>query len=212
MGFLETQCARRPHVVAIVSMLFATSVSSACLDSVFAPVSDAVDGQATDATVDMRPNDDPDVQPTDAGDLVEEPVDAVADSIGPDVADLSDAADLTDLSDVADVVDEDAGPTPVGPARYVEGRIHSPLNDSVVANLRDIARMDTGRNSAVFMKVGDSISIDTNFLTCLASGDIDLTGHTELQDALTHFRTGDAAGTTPFDRGSEATLGGRTAS
>lgn len=133
----------------------------------------------------------------DASDVLEDPGrdrDAGAADLGADL--LSDA---------------DAGADPYGPARYRAGRVQSPLTPFVADNLRAIAARGAG-NPDVFSKVGDSITVDRNFFTCLASASVSFTGYEHLAGTHAYFRGGDAGGSTPFDRASLAALGGRTAS
>ncbi len=96
-------------------------------------------------------------------------------------------------------------------ARYPVGQVHSPITTFVVDRLADIRNTSSGLQDDVFMKVGDSISVTTSYLHCLADEDTDLSAHLALQNAHAYFRGGDAAGATPFDRKSVATKGGQTA-
>jgi hypothetical protein len=56
----------------------------------------------------------------------------------------------------------------------------------------------------VFMKTGASSTVSHNTLFCFADGPVELGEHDELQPTLDFYLGGDAAGTTPFDRQSEA--------
>ncbi len=118
----------------------------------------------------------------------------------------------------ADAGAPDAGPpsTPdagaPGPVLYPVGLRHSPLTASVAANLRAIAARDATRRDDVFSKVGDSNTVNPNFLSCFAGANVDLDTHGELQPALAHFRAGDAGTTTPFNRVSLSAVVGWSAS
>ncbi|MCA9297884.1 MAG: SGNH/GDSL hydrolase family protein, partial [Phycisphaerales bacterium] len=124
--------------------------------------------------------------------------------------------DVGDIDAAAPGIDGDADSDPdpatfvEGPARYAADRLHSPITPFVAAHLSEIASTGAWQDD-VFMKVGDSITVDANFLNCLGSGAVDLTGREELGDTLAYFRAGDAAGSTPFDRDTEAARIGRTA-
>jgi hypothetical protein len=188
------------------------------------------DGAGEDAAMD--PGDDRATDPTDAaidesdaasardvgrGDAV---ADARTDGGGRD-ADAGAADALEDPGRDSDAgatdlggdtpADADAGAEPYGPARYGAGRVQSPLTPFVADNLRAIAARGTG-NPDIFSKIGDSITVDRNFFTCLASASVAFPGYEHLADTHAYFRGGDAGGSTPFDRASLAALGGRTAS
>jgi len=130
------------------------------------------------------------------------------DSIETDTApaDTIDAVDTDTVSiDAIDVQESIAAP-----ARYPEGRIHSPITPFVVDHLKAITTSNASLQNNVFMKVGDSITVDQRFLTCLAD-EVSLP-NADLTAAASYFREGNAAGATPFDRDSLAALGGRSAS
>jgi len=63
----------------------------------------------------------------------------------------------------------------------------------------------------VFAKVGDSITALPDFATCFDSGPYDLGAHGALADPLAYYLRGNADGTSPFARTSEAATGGWTA-
>lgn len=92
--------------------------------------------------------------------------------------------------------------------RYPSGRTQSPLTPEVAAHLQSIAALGPSKNGAVFSKIGDSNTVNTNYLGCFSGTGVDLGAHTALQPALTHFLGGMVGGTTPFDRTSlSATVG-----
>lgn len=109
------------------------------------------------------------------------------------------------------------GSVPSGPTRYPVGKVTSPVNEHVVTRLLAIAAQSPSRNPAVFIKVGDSHTVSKNLMYCFAGPTqpgykLDLAGHDALLPSIQHFRKGDAAGTTPFDRASVAAVVGKTAS
>ena len=112
----------------------------------------------------------------------------------------------------ADTAEPDAPePSAHQHTRYLADAVHSPLTPYVAANLRAIAA-SAARQDDVFMKVGASSTVNTNTLTCFASpGEVELDGRDALQATIDHFVMGDAAGSTPFDRATEAALSGRSA-
>jgi len=95
--------------------------------------------------------------------------------------------------------------------------VTSPVNEHVAARLAAIASQNANRKGTVFIKVGDSHTVSKNLMYCFAgpsqpSYKLDLAGHDALLPGIQHFRKGDAAGTTPFDRASLAAVVGKTAS
>ncbi len=122
-----------------------------------------------------------------------------------DVDDDSRAAD--DDSGAAD--DDDSAP--YGPVLYPGGDVHSPVTAFVADTLRQVAAGDPDAADDVFIKVGDSHTESAAALFCFAGDEVDLDGHAGLQPTLDHFLGGDAAGTTPFDRVSEAAAVGMSA-
>ncbi len=110
----------------------------------------------------------------------------------------------------------DAGaPTPdAGPSvlLYPLDRKHSPLTAEVVTSLQRIAARSTTRRANVFSKVGDSNTVNPNYLSCFAGTQVDLAGRTALEPALTFFRGGLVGTTTSFDRVSLAATVGWSAS
>ena len=92
--------------------------------------------------------------------------------------------------------------------RYPSGRTQSPLTDEVTAHLQSIAALSPSKDEAFFSKIGDSNTVNTNYLGCYAGTQVDLGGRTALQPAWQHFLTGMVGGTTPYNRTSlSATVG-----
>lgn len=98
------------------------------------------------------------------------------------------------------------------PARYPDDALQSPLTEYVVEGLRAIGEGGSGQQADVFMKVGDSMTVDGNALFCFADDYVDLGEYSDLQTTLDFFLGGDAAGSTPFDRESRAAEEGMSAS
>jgi hypothetical protein len=113
----------------------------------------------------------------------------------------------------------DAGLPPAGRRlRYPHDAVLSPIDEST-ANawhaLRDGGAGD-GLRDDVFMKVGASGTVSTLLLYCFAANPsypyrVDLAGRDDLSATIAHFRAGNAAGRTPFDRASLAAEVGRSA-
>ncbi len=114
---------------------------------------------------------------------------------------------------VADLGGEDAGPPDAGmpdaglppePTRYPADARHSPLSPYVAAELARIRTNDPTLREDVLAKVGDSITVSTGFLHCLAGSRVNLGGRDALAGTVAHFGAGDAAGTSPYTRTSLA--------
>jgi len=91
---------------------------------------------------------------------------------------------------------------------YPVGPLHSPLTPAVASSLRTVAARGPSLHDDVFAKVGDSNTVNTNYLACFAGSNVDLDGRAALQPALDAFKGGAAGSTTPFDRVSlAATVG-----
>jgi hypothetical protein len=95
------------------------------------------------------------------------------------------------------------------PARYPGRRTHSPITPYVADRMREITLLGPDKLGDVFMKTGASSTVSRNTLFCFAEGPVDLGEHQHLDPTLQFFLGGDAAGTTPFDRESEAARVGR---
>ena len=105
--------------------------------------------------------------------------------------------------------DPDQGP-PEGPVMYPTGVVHSPITSFVADNLGRIAELGPDLQDDVFMKVGASSTTSTNYLHCFAGDHVDLDGRDGLHASIDYFGGGDAAGTTPFERSTEAARIGRS--
>jgi hypothetical protein len=99
--------------------------------------------------------------------------------------------------------------------RYPLDRTQSPIPGAIAEHLRNIALHGTNLADNVFMKVGDSISDNQNYLGCF-KGDINnrarpedfnivFGGHEDLAEAIFHFRSAKIEMTSPFDRQSKST-------
>lgn len=127
---------------------------------------------------------------------------------GDDDDDTAGDDDDTTAGDDDDTTPGDDDDMAYGPALYPAHRVHSPVTSHVADTLRDIAGDGAGAAEDVFIKVGDSHTESSSALYCFAGGSVDLDAHADLEPTLDHFLAGDAAGSTPFDRDSEAALGG----
>ena len=118
----------------------------------------------------------------------------------------------TDRMDTGDVDTEDADtelPLVDRATLYSPQRVHSPINGWALAAMRQTAIAGTGQ-ADVFMKIGASSTVSARTLHCF-SDPVDLGSYADLQATQDHYRQGDAAGTTPFDRDTLAAVSGRTA-
>jgi hypothetical protein len=129
------------------------------------------------------------------------------DETTPDETDsgLVDTGSSTDTGDTED-------PPQTGPALYPDDVIQSPVTAWVASALRDVATQGGGQRD-VFMKIGASSTVSSSTLYCFAGDNVDLDlAYDELEATWLHFLDGDAAGSTPFDRDTEAAISGKTAS
>ncbi|MBX7099311.1 MAG: SGNH/GDSL hydrolase family protein, partial [Myxococcaceae bacterium] len=98
-----------------------------------------------------------------------------------------------------------------GTVLYPAGRTQSPLTAEVAAHLRRIvARAST--QPKVFSKIGDSNTVNTNYLACFAGSAVTLDSHAALKPTLDFYKAGNAGGTTPYDRVTKAATVGWSAS
>jgi hypothetical protein len=103
---------------------------------------------------------------------------------------------------------------PPGETRYGADRLLSPLTLAVVDRLTAIRAKDNTMVDEVFMKVGASGTVNTRLLSCFSpqsSYGYDLDGRPELEETIDFFNMGDAGGSSPFDRRTEAAQSGKTA-
>ena len=83
----------------------------------------------------------------------------------------------------------DAGVATARPELYPADRRHSPITPYVAANLRTIAAR-ASTSADVFVKVGDSITVDESFLHCFAGTNLDWDGREQLESSRAHFAGG----------------------
>lgn len=114
-------------------------------------------------------------------------------------------------ADGGDVPSTPMPPAPYEPARYPGDPIHSPITPYVADEMREIALLGPDKVEDVFLKTGASSTVSHNTLYCFAEGPVELADHEPLQGTLDFYLGGDAAGTTPFDRVSEAAESGQHA-
>ena len=98
---------------------------------------------------------------------------------------------------------------PEVPARYPGHSVHSPITPFVAARMREIAQLDPDHADDVFMKAGASSTVSHDTLHCFVDDPIELGDHVDLRPTLEYFEDGDAAGSTPFDRDTEAAQAGQ---
>jgi hypothetical protein len=108
----------------------------------------------------------------------------------------------TDPSETADT--GETAPPPATAVLYPADRVHSPITPFVADRLAEIAGVDAALRDDVFMKAGASSTVSTSTLYCFAGSDVDLADHGALGATLDFYLGGDAAGSTPFDRDTEA--------
>lgn len=131
-------------------------------------------------------------------------VDATTDVSASDAGPSSMDASVNDAGrDAGNDAGRDAGTDsgPSGIVAYTADRLHSPIPESLVAELQ--ARAAPDRTANVFAKVGDSITVSTNYLRCFGGDRFDLGGR-PLEETRVHYDGGDAAGSDPFQRESGA--------
>src|SRR5690606_21033854 len=102
-----------------------------------------------------------------------------------------------------------------GFTRYDPSAVTSPITPSVALEAERIASRNPSARDSVFMKVGASGTVSRNFLYCFAGSsqpnyDLQLEGR-DLLPSINYFRSGDVAGSTPFDRATLAAVVGRSA-
>jgi len=143
------------------------------------------------------------------GSSSEEPT---TDDAGPETTiDAGDAAN--DSNDAATDATPDSRPPPTdSETRYPNGALHSPLSPSVVARLAKVLASSPGRHD-VFAKVGNSITVDSNFLHCFDGTDVKLDVYSSLEPTHAFFGKTLADGTrTSYGRNSLAAVIGWGAS
>jgi hypothetical protein len=106
--------------------------------------------------------------------------------------------------------DPGGGPNPDNEELYAPGRALSPLTPEVVARLAAVAAADPSRRDDVFAKIGDSNTVNRNFMSCFASAGASGAA-APYADTVAHFAAGDAGGVTPFERESLAAVVGWSA-
>ena len=110
----------------------------------------------------------------------------------------------------------DVEPVPRAPTsglpRYPAGQIHSPINGALVERWAAIASAAPDAAEDVFMKVGASTTVSSNFMKCFAGSHVDADLLSPAgQAARASFLTGDAGGQDPFSRSTLAAKSGMSA-
>ena len=132
----------------------------------------------------------------------------------PDAAARLDAAQEPDAGPRPDARPPDAGQPDAAdpPPRYTEDRVHSPITDSVVNAIATIVARDPDLHADIFSKIGDSITVAPQFVTCFAGSAADLDSFAdEIGSTVEHFKGGRVAGVTPYERVSDAASVGKSA-
>ncbi len=83
--------------------------------------------------------------------------------------------------------DMEAPPEVPGPARYPTDALISPVTSHVVDSMTAIRSGQQGPDDSVFMKVGASGTVNSNFLDCLDSASLALGDYEALRPTVTHF-------------------------
>jgi hypothetical protein len=126
-----------------------------------------------------------------------------ADDLGsvPDARSQAADAPASHAAPDADIVAD----APTFAPRYTADRTYSPVTTAIVRRLREIAakNQDLLRDD-VFMKAGDSITVAPQFMACFAGTHVALGENGDLAPDIALFAAGDAAGTSPFGRESQA--------
>lgn len=149
----------------------------------------------------------------DGGVVEEVPVDARdggSNDAGGDL-DAGSSVDAGPVADAGQVADAGSPDAQAGLVVYPFNQTHSPLTPAVVAHLRRVATREA-HDDDVFMKVGDSNTVNTNHLACFSGANVDLGGRGALQPALDAFNASRVAGTSPFARVTLAATVGWSAS
>ncbi len=94
---------------------------------------------------------------------------------------------------------------------YPADQVLSPLTADVVEHLRTLKKSHPDLRDNVFAKIGDSVTASGNFLYCFGAGRYELAEHQELKATIERFSAGNAAGSDPFRRTSEAAMVGWSA-
>ena len=105
---------------------------------------------------------------------------------------------------VASAAPPQAAKATEAPVRYPFDRTHSPITPDLAARLRGIAAKNPKAQRDVFAKIGDSVTFSDDNLRCFAHKELELGSYAGLLPTIERFRKGNAAGTDPYRRESEA--------
>lgn len=72
------------------------------------------------------------------------------------------------------------------PTAYPAGAVHSPMSEAVVGKLRAVLAASPGKRD-VFVKIGDSNTANTTFMSCLAAREPKMGAHLELDETRRFF-------------------------
>ena len=114
-------------------------------------------------------------------------------------------------SDMADLEPELPPTADEQPSLYPAQHTLWPMTSYGVERLRAIAARSPQRAWDVFIKVGDSNTVNANFLHCFATDRVSWGEHAALEGTRQRFRAGQAQGASPYDRQSLAAVVGWSA-
>lgn len=110
-----------------------------------------------------------------------------------------------------EVTEEDIGALPNTPL-YASTRTQSPMTKGIAQRLQQIRTAGRDNRANVFVKVGDSQTVNGGFMHCFAGSSFDLADHDELESTRTFFLGPDGTGKATFARQSSAAKVGAAAS
>lgn len=118
-----------------------------------------------------------------------------------------------DVEDTDEDTDDetDLPPEDTGVVLYDSESIHSPVTAEMADAWRARFDANTSLQPDVFMKVGASSTVSSRTLYCFADDGVNLAAYDFLEPTLAYYLDGDAAGTSSFDRDTEAAISGKTA-
>lgn len=100
----------------------------------------------------------------------------------------------------ADTPTDAPPPPPSGPTRYPFGPLQSPMSAAVIARAKKAIEGAPTHRPDVFAKVGDSITVNTNFLNCFAGTDVKLDKYAALEPTRAFFAKTKVGSVTSFNR------------
>ncbi len=115
------------------------------------------------------------------------------------------------LDSASDAAADDAPAPPAGPTRYPAHARHSPMSEQVVQRLTAVLDASSGKKN-VFEKLGDSITVNSQFMGCFAGSDVQWDSHADLEPSRAYFDEAIVDGThSSFNRPTVAAVVGWSA-